>query len=84
MCCMLKNIKYNVNKIIKYILLMCQNITHSIKNKILFNDPNRRRVTLYCSKTLPVLLRSITSKYSGGYYYLNSLYSFRTTNLNHI
>ena len=37
-------------------------------------------MALYCSKTLSVLLRGITSKTNGDFYCLNCLHSFRTKN----
>ena len=35
-------------------------------------------MALSCTKLLSALLREITSKSNGGFYYLNSLHSFRT------
>ena len=43
-----------------------------------FNNYKQRKMALYCSKTLSVLLRGITSKTNGDFYCLNCCYSFRT------
>ena len=37
-------------------------------------------IELSCSKKLSALLRGITSKYYGNFYFMNCLYSFRTKN----
>ena len=39
-----------------------------------------RKMTLSCTKKLPVLLRGITSKHHSDFYYLNCLHSFATKN----
>ena len=60
-------IAFNAKKEKKYILLMFQNITQIVKNKL-----------LSCSKKLLALLRRVTSKHHGDFYYLNCLHSLRT------
>ena len=61
----------------KYILLIFQNITQIVKNKLFFQTD---KMALSCSKKLSALLRGITSKYYGDFYCLNSFHSFRTKN----
>ena len=52
------NILILKNKI--YIILMFQNITQIVKNELLFNDFERRKMPLSFSKRLSVLLKQIT------------------------
>ena len=45
-----------------------------------FNDFKQRQMVLTCRKKMSALLRGITSKYHGNFFYLNCLYSFATEN----
>ena len=63
---------------IKYILAKFQNITQSVKNKLLI--PNKEGWYYIVIRNLPELLRGITSKNNGDEYCLNCLHSFRTKN----
>ena len=66
---------------LKYILLMFQDITQIVKEVILcysFNDFKRRKtVALSCSKKISALLRIIKSEHCDDFYCLNCLHSFR-------
>ena len=64
---------------------MFQNITQIVKKVIVLNDSKCRRMALSCSIKLSALLRGITSKHNGDFYFLICLKSFATEkNLNHI
>ena len=45
-----------------------------------FNNSERRRMALYCSKNLPTLLRGIKSKHHGDFHCLNCHQSFAAEN----
>ena len=60
----------------KHIVLMFQNISQIIKNKLLFNDSKWRRMVLSCIKKLSALLRGITPKHHRDVNCLNCLHSF--------
>ena len=64
---------------------MFQNITQIATKVIVLNDSKWRRMALSCSIKLSSLLRGITSKHNGDFYFLICLNSFATEkNLNHI
>ena len=52
-----------------------------MKKSYSFNDSERARMALSCSKKLSALSRRITSKTNGDFYCLNWLHSFRTKNI---
>ena len=52
------------------------NSLKSNKTSYSFNDYKWRMMTLCCSKKLSALLRGITTKHHGDFYYLNCLHSF--------
>ena len=64
----------------KYILLIFQNITKTVKNKLFFKELQTEKNYGIILKKLSVLLRGITSKYYHDFYCLNCLHSFRTKN----
>ena len=65
----------------KYILLLFENITQIVKNKLFF----QKLWHYLAANRLSALLRGITSKNNGDFYCLNYLHSFRAKhNSNHI
>ena len=61
-------------KMIKYILPTFQNITQNVM------IPTKKEWHCIAVKNLSTLLREVTSKHNGDYYFLNCLYSLRTKN----
>ena len=68
----------------KYFQLIFQNITQSVKSKLIIlmiqNEEKEGRFFYLAVKKLSALLRGITSKHKGDFYCLNCLHSFRTEN----
>ena len=60
----------------KYILIMFQNITQTMKNKL----KTEKKWHYLAVKKLSALLRGMTSKHYGDFNYLNCLNSSRTKN----
>ena len=53
---------------------------YSLNNNSFNHSFKLRKMALYFSKKIPVLLRRITSKHHGDFYCLNCLHSFRKEN----
>ena len=69
----------------KYILPRFRNSTQTVKKSYSLNDFKQRGMALYTVKNLFALLRRITSKHDGDFYFLKCLHSFGTKpNLNHV
>ena len=63
-----------------YVLPTFQNTTKIMRNRSFINDSKQGRMTFPCSKKLLALLRGITSKHDGEFYFLNCLHWLRTKN----
>ena len=63
--------------------MSCQYLKTQLKSRKTnhyFNDSKRRRMVLSCNKKFSALLKGITSKHDGGFYFVNWLHLFRTRN----
>ena len=63
-----------------YLDISNHNSTCEKKNSVNDSTQRKKRMALSRSKKLSTLLRGITSKHHGNFYYLNCLHFFRTGN----